>query len=137
MEARGRLSEALLDRLQRSPRALPPRAGISDASGFPEELRGVHVELPFPKALWNRISPRGAALHPPALARLGGFPRHPRRTDARARPRLLRKHGSRDPDPAALRDPESEALRRLLGELLGNHGERGAGPRDSRRRRRE
>src|ERR1019366_5431147 len=91
MEARGGLSEAQLDRLQRGSRALLPRAGIADASDSPEELCRVYVELPLPKALRDRIPARGAPLHPPAFARLGRFPRHPCRPDARARPRLLRE----------------------------------------------
>ena len=108
--------------------ALPPRPGIADASAPPKSYDAFDVDLPLESSTASISCYAAPAVHPPALAPLGRFPRHPGRLHARAGHRLLREQPPRHPGPARVRDPESEALRGYGENCWGITASDGPGP---------
>ena len=96
--------------------------GLADAPAAAGELRRLLRHLPVEGDLRPRAALLRAAVHPPALAPVDRFPRHPRRLHARARQRLLREQPAGDLRAAGVRHPQPAAVRGLRGALLGVHG---------------
>src|SRR5450432_300963 len=113
MEARVRLSELWLGRLQRGPDPLRARPGIAHPSTDESELRSLDGDLSMGKRLWLRLSLRGAALYSSVFARLDRLSRNPGYLHARKGLRLLREQPARNLRSARVRDSQPARLCRL------------------------
>ena len=83
LEARMRIPALRLGGLQRSDRPIRAGAGLADPSARRRRLRGVDRDLPVGEPVRPRFPVRGAAVHPPVLARMDRLSRHPRPLHAR------------------------------------------------------
>ena len=133
LEAGDRLPAAPLGGLRRGAAALPARPRLADSPTAAGELRRLLRHLPVEGDLRPRAALLRAAVHPPALAPVDRFPRHPRRVHARARQRLLREQPAGDLRAAGVRDPQPAGVRGLRRVLLGVHGLRRPGLGQARR----
>ena len=120
---------ARLQRLRGGDDPLRAGARIAEARDFAGRVEGPHRQLQVGHLLRPAVHQLRAALHPPVLARLDRFPRHPRRLHARERASTTSRTRAGPPTRSAPMPSPTRRLSRLRREHVGIH--RLHGPRDA------
>ena len=101
LEARMRLPALRLGRLQRGAAAVRAGPGLADPSADPAEFSGLDHDLPVGESVRLRLPLRRAAVHPPVLACLDRFSRHPRRPSCARRTATISRTAAARPMSSA------------------------------------